>query len=48
VISPIAVRTSEGGPLSESFVARNPREIEPEIPEVVAVARPRPRGVNTH
>jgi len=43
VISPIAVRTSEGGPLSESFFARNPREIEPAIPEVVAVARPRPR-----
>ena len=39
------VRTSEGGPLSESFFARNPREIEPEISEVVAVARSRPPGV---
>ena len=45
MIFPIAVRTSEGGPLSESFFARNPREIEPEIPEVVAVTRSRPPGV---
>jgi hypothetical protein len=32
VISPIAVRTPEDGPVSDSFFARNPREIEPEIP----------------